>query len=424
MSRNFTAFYTFFATAWCIAAVAGAWEITEIRTVDGQAVIEWNAAPGKSYRIERYSSLESATPTSAVAVTASSTLPQWTDTSSPSLPRLFYRISTSNDVRKIGLSDVRTWAYNIQHVDTPAQRAELVGSHFDMYVLEPAVTEEGNSGFDIAGLVSAIRAYNISNYCKDPLILAYVDIGESEDWRWYWQEGWTVGNPEWIVGEDPNFWEGNFPVAYWYAEWKDYVIYGSNGMSHVEETLKAGFDGIYMDWVEAFSDTNVTAKAQLDAVDPGAEMFNFIEEIRTYARQTSSNSNPNYLIVAQNAPDLYDEDPTRYTNLIDAIAQEGIWYDGDAGFDDWSEAGGFNVPTDDIYPGYTGELLEYYTNVFAGLMPIFCCEYAQDLDGTNYAALVYTNLAPAINAIPTCTRRSLARLSKIPYPHRYRPHDY
>ena len=89
-----------------------------------------------------------------------------------------------------------------------------------MYVLEPVVTEKGLSGFDISGLVSDIRNFNIKNYGKDLLILAYIDIGQAEDWRWYWQSGWKIGEPDWIVGGDPDDWEGCYPVAYWDPAWK------------------------------------------------------------------------------------------------------------------------------------------------------------------------------------------------------------
>ena len=51
---------------------------------------------------------------------------------------------------KMTLANVEYWAYNIQNVDTQAQRDELVGTHFDMYILELVVTEKGNEDFDMA----------------------------------------------------------------------------------------------------------------------------------------------------------------------------------------------------------------------------------------------------------------------------------
>ncbi len=110
----------------------------------------------------------------------------------------------NNTVSKMQLSNIKYWAYNIQHVDTPQQREQLVGTHFDLYVLETVTTEKGNADFEMGQLVQDIRQHNIQTRNVNPIILAYVDVGQAEDWRWYWQDGWEPGNPEWIVGEDPN----------------------------------------------------------------------------------------------------------------------------------------------------------------------------------------------------------------------------
>ena len=380
--------------------------------------ITWSAIVGGQYRLQVSESLNEQW-TNLSSLAATNNVIAYTDTSSTSLESRFYRLKV--DTKE--LREVRSWAYNIGDVDTPTQREELVGTHFDMYVLEPVVTEKGKESFDIAGLVRDIRSYAISNYHKNPLVLAYVDVGQAETWRWYWQSGWGVGNPEWIVAADPDGWTGCYQVAYWHPEWHDIVIYATNGRSHLEEVLKAGFDGIYMDWVGAFSETEVEHKASEDGTNATSAMFDLIEKIRVYARQESSNANPSFLVVAQNAPDLYQANPSLYTQLVDAIAVEGIWFDGDAGFDDWEDPRGYNVPTDSLYPGWTEELLNYLEPM-KGKLPIFCCEYAQDVGGTNFASLVYTNLAVTNGFIPYCSRRSLQRLSKTPYPYGYWPLDY
>ena len=323
------------------------------------------------------------------------------------------------NIREVTLEEVKSFAYNIQNVDSDSQWNELTKSHYDMYILEPCVTEKENKNFNIEGLLESIREYNRIKYDKKPIILAYADVGQAEDWRWYWQEDWEPGNPEWIVTTDPDEWEGNYPVAFWYPEWENIVIYGSGGMSHVEIALQAGFDGIDLDWIEAFSDLNVVAKAEKDGIPDIAEaMLDFIEKMRIFARQSSSNANPNFLIVAQNAPDLFPENPNRYNEIIDAISCEAIWFGGTGGYDDWDDPHGFNVPTNDIYSGWTEELLEYLS-LISGLMPIFCVEYAQDFGGEFLASEVYTTLAPSRGFIPYCTRISLSELSKTPYPPAY-----
>jgi endo-alpha-1,4-polygalactosaminidase (GH114 family) len=107
---------------------------------------------------------------------------------------------------------------------------------------------------------------------------------------------------------------------------------------------------------------------------------------------------------------------------MDAIAFEGIWYDGDEGFDYWDDPGGYNVPTNSLYPGWTEEVLEYLEEI-EKVMPVFCVEYAQDIGTDTFATTAY-NLAQSEGFICYCTGRSLGQLSTIPYPPGYFPIDY
>ncbi|MEQ9310137.1 MAG: endo alpha-1,4 polygalactosaminidase [Balneolaceae bacterium] len=83
----------------------------------------------------------------------------------------------------------------------------------------------------------------------DRLLISYMSIGEAEDYRYYWNESWEPGNPDWIVAENPN-WEGNFKVKYWELDWKSY-IYG-NTESYLQKIIDAGFDGVYLDIIDGF----------------------------------------------------------------------------------------------------------------------------------------------------------------------------
>ncbi len=338
----------------------------------------------------------------------------------------------SEDVpRKMQLADVKHWTYNIQDVHTDRQYDQLVDTNYDMYVLEVAATEQGRRDYDIAGLVYDIRQHNIAVRGVDPIILAYVDVGQAEDWRWYWRTSWHIGDPRWILGADPNDWAGNYPVAYWHPTWQDIVIYGYRGRSHVQESIDAGFDGIYMDWVEAFSDDSVvdTIKAEQDIGRSAAQreaarrMLRFIEKIRDSARE----QDPDYLIVAQNASDLHGYNPERYEAVVDAIALEAIWWDGVNGdgdddgvgaFDDWDDPEGYNVRTNRLYPRWTEEVLAHL-EAMGGRLPVFCAEYAQDRGGEQRATEVYERLAPGV-CVPYATRRALSRLSTTPLPAGYR----
>lgn len=81
------------------------------------------------------------------------------------------------------------------------------------------------------------------------LVICYMSIGEAEDYRYYWQSDWTVGNPDWLVEENPD-WEGNYKVKYWQPDWQS-IIYG-NDSSYLRKILDAGFNGVYLDIIDAF----------------------------------------------------------------------------------------------------------------------------------------------------------------------------
>jgi cysteinyl-tRNA synthetase, unknown class len=122
------------------------------------------------------------------------------------------------------------------------------------------------------------------------ILLAYIDIGQAEDYRDYWltnqtpsADDWqaltevSTGNPNFIVSTDPDGWEGNYPVAYWDPDWKQLWI-GDDGI--IERLADYGFDGIYLDWVEAYDDDDIIARASTDGVDPAFEMREFIQEMK------------------------------------------------------------------------------------------------------------------------------------------------
>lgn len=80
-------------------------------------------------------------------------------------------------------------------------------------------------------------------------LLCYMSIGQAERYRYYWSAGWTALPPDFIEVEDPN-WLDNYYVHYWDPAWQD-VICGS-GNSYVKRIADAGFDGVYLDLVNAY----------------------------------------------------------------------------------------------------------------------------------------------------------------------------
>lgn len=320
----------------------------------------------------------------------------------------------NNRGKPLPLSQVRFWSYQIQNVNTKRALDELAESRYDMLVLEPTRTDWSSDDkyFDTGGMVERLKQSRAHDGTHRKLVIAYIDIGEAEDWRWYWNwsREWLEGDPlpddwpDYILTHDPDGWEGNYPLVYWDERWKDIVIYGRNQDSKphgdytsiIDQVIRDGFDGIYLDWVEAFENEALIQEAHAQRREPAVEMIRFIGEMRDYAAQR----NPNFIIIQQNAASLCDGHPELFS-VIDAIAQEAIWYDGDA-TDRWGDRDGYDIETD-------MDLIEYYLHYLdqykAAGVPVFNCEYALE-----YAEDAYQK-SYAKGFIPYCTRRSLGRLT-------------
>ena len=81
------------------------------------------------------------------------------------------------------------------------------------------------------------------------MLIAYVNVGAAENWRYYWQDKWKLHRPAWLKkeydGYDDEIW-----VKFWDKDWKN-IIYG-NDDSYMKKIIDVGFDGAYLDNVEAY----------------------------------------------------------------------------------------------------------------------------------------------------------------------------
>lgn len=130
---------------------------------------------------------------------------------------------------------------------------ELASTNYDMYIIDPfysvdtAITKED---------VDQIRKKNEAGN-RTGLVLAYLNIGEIESFRYYWRPEWDyiANRPSWIDTENPD-WPGNFKVKYWEEGWEQILVGRSVGTdntpSFMKKILEAGFDGVYLDGIDTF----------------------------------------------------------------------------------------------------------------------------------------------------------------------------
>ncbi|MCP3682869.1 MAG: hypothetical protein GY861_09285 [bacterium] len=274
------------------------------------------------------------------------------------------------------LNKVQTWLYFLGFDIEPAID-EIIDSDYDMVVIEPIFTEKENQDFDkeIINKIKNSAGANVEN----KIVIAYIDIGQAESFRYYWRDGWEIGDPRFIVGEDPDLWEECYPVAFWDNTWQDIWFRGVDGYdAQLKMIIDAGFDGVYLDWVEAYSDYNVMEQAENEGINAVEEMKNFVKKIGDYG----TGFDPDFIVISQNAAELCKDDD--YVSTIDAIAQEQVWFDGGA---DGNPEGDCPLPatdedieTEEYEDSLSKECLNTYFDLPEGTLHVSSEEYIDYLN--------------------------------------------
>lgn len=160
----------------------------------------------------------------------------------PPYPPTPYNVNQSN------ISTLRE-AKNFLYIINPSSYTSkesflnaIRNTDYDMLVIDLFYEDEQLTEADIASL-------KFKHNGGSRLVISYMSIGEAEDYRYYWKDEWNQNPPNWLVGENPD-WSGNYKVKYWDKDWQN-IIYG-NDDSYLKKILNSGFDGVYLDIVDAF----------------------------------------------------------------------------------------------------------------------------------------------------------------------------
>jgi cysteinyl-tRNA synthetase len=305
--------------------------------------------------------------------------------------------------RTTALSNAKTWMYLIQKLDEPGKVESLSATEYPFVVVEPNFTNKGQEDFDVRGMVEKLR---FTPSGKRRLVIAYIDIGEAENYRSYWKNSWIeptkskTGEPSFLVAPDPDGWSGNFPVLFWDNEWQSLWV-GEEGF--IQQLAEIGFDGVYLDWVEDYAFDPVSEAAQKAGKNPAQEMVEFIRRIRRVARQIT----PDFLLIGQNAPGLLMEAPD-YAQVIDGAGFEDIWFKGLADAE-WNDPRGGDIPTD---PKETETRVKQATKFLEQDISVFTIDYSLKPD---VAAQVYRD-SRSYGFVPLVSRVSLSRVTETPPP--------
>lgn len=149
----------------------------------------------------------------------------------------------SNNIKKV--SEAKNYLYLISNENFATKQSFLDSiktTNFDLIIIDAFF---GNDLFTETEIESLKTKANGGKR----MVISYISVGSAEKYRYYWQSDWKLKSPNWLykayAGYEDEIW-----VKFWKKDWEE-IIYG-NDNSYMKKIINAGFDGAYLDNVEAF----------------------------------------------------------------------------------------------------------------------------------------------------------------------------
>ena len=166
---------------------------------------------------------------------------------------LLAREARASDMQQ-RLGTVTSWHYQLQNIDVAAL------SQLDVDLI---FIDDARSSPEVASPVELTRE-EVELLRKRPdggrrIVLAYLSIGEAEEYRFYWKAEFAKVRPAWHAARN-NHWPDNHRVRFWMDAWKEIIVRRSG--SYLDRIQDAGFDGVYLDRVDVYASL---AREQPDA---------------------------------------------------------------------------------------------------------------------------------------------------------------
>jgi len=149
----------------------------------------------------------------------------------------------ANNITK--LSETQNYLYLISsggYADKESFLAAIRQTNFDLVIIDAFFGDDWLTAADVQSLKTKANG-------GTRMVVAYMNVGAAESYRYYWQDDWKLHKPRWLKKEYDGY-ADEIWVKYWKKEWEE-IIYG-NDNSYTKHLIDAGFDGAYLDNVEAF----------------------------------------------------------------------------------------------------------------------------------------------------------------------------
>ncbi|MGK5682786.1 endo alpha-1,4 polygalactosaminidase [Actinoplanes sp. URMC 104] len=193
-----------------------------------------------------------------------------------------------------------SWAYQLQGY-RDGRLDELAAGPYRTVVVDLA--RDAHRDWFTAGEIAAVRR-------TGKRVLAYFEIGSIEDFR---PEYRTM--PRDLIANEWADWPGEFFVRYYDPRWWEHVV-----RPRVDQAIRAGFDGAYLDTPLAYEEISLDAVPGRDRAALARDMAALVARISAYAKARK----PGFLIVPQNSPELRHQ--PGYTAAIDGIGMEELFF--------------------------------------------------------------------------------------------------
>jgi len=204
---------------------------------------------------------------------------------------------------------IRSWVYQLQGAKgTPLSLRPIMRSTADLAVIDYSRNGAERGEFTRSEITDVRKAGKI--------VLGYMPIGAADAGRFYDQNltdqsPFSTPQARSLIGEENPDFPGTFYLRYWQKNWQK-TIFGdwslpkwikntNNPNNYLKRILAAGFDGVYLDDIDAYQQFNSDG----DNSRPVAalEMLLFVRDLSTWAKFKK----PGFLVVPQNGENLFND---------------------------------------------------------------------------------------------------------------------